>query len=74
MPDELNYDLMLEVEGVLRSISMRARLPWDLRVGETLDLHGRQWVVLKVDQVDHVDPDDLDRRVLAREVETDVAA
>ena len=72
MPDELEYDLMLEVKGVIRSIPVRTRLGSDLNVGDMFDLRGRRWVVSKVDRVDR---DDLDRRVLAREVdETEIAA
>ena len=72
MPDELTYDLMLEVQGVLRSIPVRTRLGSELSVGETFDFRGRRWVVSKVDRIDR---EDLDRRVLAREVDqTEVAA
>ena len=72
MPDELTYDLMLEVKGVIRSIPLRTTLDAELRVGETFDFRGRRWVVSTVDQVDR---ENLDRRVLAREVdETEIAA
>jgi hypothetical protein len=72
MPEELTYDLMLEVKGVLRSIQVRTRLDSDLEVGETFDLRGRRWVVSKVGRVER---EDLDRRVVACEVdETQVAA
>ena len=72
MSAELTYDLMLEVKGVLRSIPVRTKLDSDLRVGEIFDLRGRRWVVWTVDRIDG---EDLDRRVVAREVdEADVAA
>jgi hypothetical protein len=66
MPDELTYDLMLEVKGVIRSIPVRTKLGSELSVGETCDLRRRRWVVSKVDRVDR---GDLDRRVVAREVD-----
>jgi hypothetical protein len=66
MPDELTYDLMLEVKGVIRSISVRTTLGRELSMGETFDLRGRCWVVSKVDRVDR---GDLDLRVVAREVD-----
>ena len=71
MANELTYDLMLEVKGVLRSIPVRTKLDSELRVGETFDLRGRRWVVSKTEKVDR---EDLDRRVIAREVEEPVAA
>jgi hypothetical protein len=72
MSAELTYDLMLEVTGVLRSIPVRTKLDFDLRVGETFDLRGRRWVVSSVDQIGG---EDFDRRAVAREVaEADVAA
>jgi hypothetical protein len=72
MSAELMYDLMLEVKGVLRSIPVRTKLDSDLRLGETFDLRGRRWVVSSVDRIDG---EDLDRRVIARELdEADVAA
>jgi hypothetical protein len=72
MPDELTNDLMPEVKGVIRSIPVRARLVSELSVGEAFELRGRRWVVSSVDRVDR---QDLDRRVVAREVdETEIAA
>ena len=71
MANELTYDLMLEVTGVLRSISVRTKLDSELRVGETFDLRGRHWVVSRTEKVDR---EDIDRRVIAREVEEQVAA
>lgn len=66
MPDALTYDLMLAVDGVIRSIPVRTKLGSELSVGETFALRGRRWVVSKVDLVDR---GDLDRRVVAREVD-----
>ena len=71
MSDELTYDLMLEVKGVLRSIPARVRLASELQVGETLNLRDRQWIVSKVERIDR---EGLDRRVVAREVEGDEIA
>jgi hypothetical protein len=72
MSAELTYDLMLEVKGVLRSITLRTKLDSDLKVGETFDFRGRRWVVSKVDEVWR---DDLDRRVVAQQVDdADLAA
>ncbi len=71
MANELTYDLMLEVKGVLRSIPVRAELESKLRVGETFDLRGRRWVVSKAEKVDR---EDFDRRVIACEVDEPVAA
>jgi len=72
MTAELTYDLMLEVKGVLRSITTRTTLDSDLKVGQTFDFGGRHWVVSKVNEVWR---DDLDRRVVAQQVDdTDIAA
>ena len=72
MSAELIYDLMLEVEGVYRSMPVRTKLDSELRVGETFELRGRRWVVSRVDRVDR---DDLDLRVVARQAQdTEVAA
>jgi len=62
---------MLEVKGILRSIPVRTKLDSDLQVGETFDLRGRRWIVSKVDQVDR---GDINRRVIAREADEQVAA
>jgi hypothetical protein len=56
----------LEVHGVIRSFGVRTTLDRELRVGESFDLRGRRWVVAKVDTVKK---DDLDRRLVARELE-----
>ena len=72
VPAELTYDLMLEVKGVLRSITVRTKLDSDLKVGESFDFGGRRWVVSKVNEVWR---DDLDRRVVAEQVDdADIAA
>jgi hypothetical protein len=72
MPDELTYDLLLEVKGVLRSITVRTKLDSDLKVGETFDFRDRRWIVAKVNEVWS---DDLDRRVVAQQVDdADIAA
>jgi hypothetical protein len=66
MAKDLAYDMMLEVQGLIRSFGVRTTLERDLRVGESFDLRGRRWVVSKVDTVHR---DDLDRRLVARELE-----
>ena len=72
MPAELTYDLMLEVKGVLRSITVRTKLDSDLKVGQSFDFGGRLWVVSTVNEVWR---DDLDRRVVAQQVDdADIAA
>ena len=72
MSADLTYDLMLEVEGVFRSMPVRTTLASELHVGETFELRGRRWVVSRVDRVDR---DDLDLRVVARQAQdTEVAA
>jgi hypothetical protein len=71
MPAELTYELMLEVKGVLL-ITVRTKLDSDLKVGESFDFGGRRWVVSKVNEVWR---DDLDRRVVAEQVDdADIAA
>jgi hypothetical protein len=66
MAKDLAYDMMLEVRGLIRSFGVRTTLDRDLHVGERFDLRGRRWVVARVDAVEK---DDLDRRLVAREVE-----
>ena len=66
MAKDLAYDMMLEVRGLIRSFGVRTTLDRDLRVGESFDLRGRRWMVSKVDAVEK---DDLDRRLVAHEVE-----
>ena len=66
MAKDLAYDMMLEVRGLIRSFGIRTTLDRDLRVGERFDLRGRRWVVSRVDAVEKAD---LDRRLVAQEVE-----
>jgi hypothetical protein len=66
MAKDLAYDMMLEVQGLIRSIGVRTRLDRELRVGESFDMRGRHWVVAKVDTVHKAG---LDRRLVARELE-----
>jgi hypothetical protein len=68
MTQDLAYDMMLEVQGLIRSFAVRTRLDRELRVGETFSLRGRQWVV---SNVHHANREGLDRRVIAREVGAD---
>jgi hypothetical protein len=69
MTHDLAYDMMLEVKGLIRSLTVRTTLDRELRVGETFSLRGREWVV---SNVHHANREGLDRRVIAREVdETD---
>jgi hypothetical protein len=66
MAKDLAYDMMLEVQGLIRSFGVRTTLDRELQVGESFDLRGRRWIVAKVDTVQK---DDLDRRLVAREAE-----
>jgi hypothetical protein len=65
MARDLAYDMMLEVQGLIRSLAVRTTLDHELHVGETFNLRGRDWVV---ERVDLVASKDLDRRLVAREV------
>ena len=65
MMQDLAYDMMLEVQGLIRSLAIRTRLDRELLVGETFSLHGREWVVQRVHTVTE---EDLDRRLVAREL------
>jgi hypothetical protein len=69
MTQDLAYDMMLEVQGLIRSLAVRTTLDRELRVGETFNLYGRDWVVQRVDVVSK---EDLDRRVVARELDSDL--
>jgi hypothetical protein len=69
MTQDLAYDMMLEVQGLIRSLAVRTTLDRELRVGERFNLHGREWVVQRVDSVTE---DDLDRRLVARELVSDL--
>jgi hypothetical protein len=66
MAQDLAYDMMLEVQGLIRSLAVRTTLDRELQVGETFNYHGRQWVV---SNVDHANREGLDRRLLAREID-----
>ena len=63
---DLAYDMVLEVQGLIRSLAVRTRLEQELQVGETFSVRGRRWVVSRVDSVSK---GGVDRRVIAREVE-----
>ena len=65
MTQDLAYDMMLEVQGLIRSLAIRTRLDRELLVGETFSLHGRDWVV---ERVDAVTEEHVDRRLVAREL------
>ena len=66
MAQDLAYDMMLEVQGLIRSLAVRTTLDRELRVGETFSLRGRQWVVSNVHLANR---EGLDRRVIARELD-----
>jgi hypothetical protein len=68
MTRDLAYDMMLEVQGLIRSLAVRTSLDHELQVGETFTLHGRNWVV---ERVAAVSSKGLDRRLVAREVASD---
>jgi hypothetical protein len=62
----LAYDMMLEVEGILRSQDVRVNLYREVRPGETINVHGRDWLVTDVDVAK---PNlGLDRRLIAQEI------
>jgi len=65
MRNELIYDLMLEVEGILRSRAYRIRRDRELEPGDVLDLDGRRWEITQVGTSRSLH---VDRRVVAREV------
>jgi hypothetical protein len=71
MGRDLHYDLMLEVEGVLRSRRVRMRFDRELELGETLELEGRRWRVAGVHPGRSLY---VDRRVVAREIVEPAAA
>ena len=66
MEKMLRYDMMLEVDGVLRSQDVRVELDREVHPGETIIMHDRHWIVTKVTTAkpNH----DLDRRLIACEV------
>ena len=66
MAQDLAYDMMLEVQGLIRSLAVRTTLDRELRVGETFSLRGRQWVVANIHRANR---EGLDRRVIACELD-----
>ena len=66
MEKMLRYDMMLEVDGVLRSQNVRVELDREVQAGETINMHERDWLVTAVTAAkpNH----GLDRRLIAREV------
>jgi hypothetical protein len=44
----LRYDMMLEVNGVLRSQDVRVELDREVYPGETINMHERNWLVTEV--------------------------
>jgi hypothetical protein len=71
MGREICYDLMLEVEGIMRSRSVRLRLERELETGETIDVNGRRWQVTRISPGRSLH---VDRRVVAREIVEPAAA
>jgi len=71
MRKELMYDLMLEVEGILRSRTLRIRRERELEPGDVLDLDGRRWEVMRVGPSRSLR---VDRRVVAREIVSPLAS
>jgi hypothetical protein len=67
----LYYDLMLELEGVLRSRRVRLSLDRELETGETLELDGRRWRVVGVHPGRSLH---VDRRAVAQEIVEPAAA
>jgi hypothetical protein len=64
MRRDVAYDMMLEVEGLLRSESVRVTLDHELELGETFQMHGRRWVVAETEALQ---AKAVDRRLIARE-------
>jgi hypothetical protein len=71
MARDLAYDMMLEVQGLIRSLAVRTTLDRELRVGEKFRFQGRDWVVERVQSVTSAE---LDRRVVAREIASESLA
>ena len=69
MAGDLAYDMMLEVQGLIRSFGIRTSLDRELRIGETFTMKGRSWVVTNVHATGS---EGIDRRVVARELEEPV--
>jgi hypothetical protein len=44
MAHDLSYDMMLEVQGLIRSLAVRINVDRELRVGDTFNLLGRDWI------------------------------
>ena len=65
MTQDLAYDIMLEVQGLIRSLAVRTTLDREFRAGETFRLHDFDWVV---ERVDAVTEEHVDRRLVAREL------
>lgn len=66
MGHALTYDLLLETSGILRSSDIRVRLDRDLEPGETIEFHGRRWLVKDVEAAKpHAE---IDRRAIAHEL------
>ena len=72
MEKMLRYDMMLEVDGVLRSQDVWVVLDREVHPGETINVHNRDWLVTEVTAANpnHVG---LDRRLIAREVVKEAA-
>ena len=64
MTERVVYDMMLEVEGLVRSLTVRTTLRRELRIGETFSVSGRRWVVSDVQVVNRKG---VDRRLIASE-------
>ena len=65
MTQRLAYDMMLEVQGLVRSLAVRTTLHRELRIGETFSMSGRRWVVSDVQVVNRKG---VDRRLIASEI------
>jgi hypothetical protein len=64
MAHDLSCDIMLEVQGLIRSPAVRINVDRELRVRERFNLLGRDWIVSTVRAGDK---EGLDRRLVARE-------
>ena len=62
----LTYDMMLEVEAVFRSQDVRVTLHREVEPGETISVHGWDWLV--TDVVVAKPNHGLDRRLVAQEI------
>ncbi len=68
----LIYDMMLEVDGVLRSQDVRVELDREVQPGETINVRDRDWLVTGVTAA-NPNHGGLDRRLIAREVVKEAA-